>query len=85
MENKGDPIASHAEQIAQFDFSMVPEGRPAYELVDIQYDPASASITIESNPPRIQTIKRAPELSYRPGKVEVNLEQQADIQIDWKV
>ncbi|ASF40434.1 hypothetical protein CEH05_15270 [Halobacillus halophilus] len=85
IENKGDPISAHAAQNAQFDFSMIPGGRPAFDLVDIQYEPAPASISIESNPPKIQAVKRAPELSYQPGKVEVNLEQHADIQIDWKV
>ncbi|SFF67999.1 hypothetical protein SAMN05216353_10582 [Halobacillus alkaliphilus] len=85
IENKGDPIATHAAQNAQFDFSMIPGGRPAFDLVDIQYDPAPASITIEFNHPKIQTVKRAPDLSYQPGKVEVNLEQHADMKIDWKV
>ncbi|MFZ0370834.1 MAG: DUF6470 family protein [Halobacillus sp.] len=85
IENKGDPIAAHAAQNAQFDFSMIPGGRPAFDLVDIQYEPAPASISIEPNHPKIQTVKQAPQLSYKLGRVEMNLEQYADIQIDWKV
>ncbi|MCA1011246.1 DUF6470 family protein [Halobacillus halophilus] len=85
IENKGNPIAAHAEQNAQFDFSMIPGGKPAFDLVDIQYEPAPAAISMEANPPKIQTVKRAPDLTYQPGKVEVNLEQHANIHIDWQV
>jgi hypothetical protein len=85
IENGGDPIASQAKRNAGFDFTFQPGGRPTHELVQTNYQPGEAQIDIQRREPIIENKKRDPEHHYRPGNVNVRMEQMPDLKIDWKV
>ncbi|REJ10358.1 DUF6470 family protein [Halobacillus trueperi] len=85
IENGGNPIAAQAERNAGFDFTFQPGGMPAYDLVDIHYQPEETQIDVQRRDPIIETKKRDPEHHYKPGIVDVAMEQMPDLQIDWKV
>ncbi|SDO18977.1 DUF6470 family protein [Halobacillus aidingensis] len=85
IENGGNPIAAQAKRNAGFDFTFQPGGRPAYELVQTIFQPGDAQIDIQRRDPIIDNKKREPEHHYRPGNVDVSMEQMPDLKIDWKV
>ncbi|WP_226580607.1 DUF6470 family protein [Halobacillus litoralis] len=85
IENGGNPIAAHAEQNSKYSFTLQPGGLPAYDLVDIRYQPSEAEVSVKRNDPIIETTPVNPSISYQPGEVTLKNEQYADVQIDWKV
>ncbi|QAS53704.1 DUF6470 family protein [Halobacillus litoralis] len=85
IENGGNPIAAQAKRNAGFDFTFEPGGRPVYELVDLNYQPGGADISINRREPEIDARVRKPEHTYNPGNVDVRMEQMPDLKIDWKV
>ncbi|WP_163526880.1 DUF6470 family protein [Halobacillus ihumii] len=85
IEDGGNPIAAHAKQNAKYEFTLQPGGRPAYELVDLNYTPAEVDISVEPQEPIITVEPRKPDISYQPGNVDIYMQRYADIQIDWKV
>ncbi|UOR11673.1 DUF6470 family protein [Halobacillus amylolyticus] len=85
IEDGGNPIAAHAKQNARFEFTMQPGGRPAYDLVDFNYVPGEAEISVEPQKPIIKAQPREPEIAYQPGNVDIYMRQYANIQIDWEV
>ncbi|MFD2922572.1 DUF6470 family protein [Halobacillus naozhouensis] len=85
IEDGGNPIAAHAKQNAKYEFTLQPGGRPAYELVDLHYEPAQVDINVEPQEPIISAEPRKPDISYQRGNVDIFMKQYTDIQIDWKV
>ncbi|UOQ94398.1 DUF6470 family protein [Halobacillus shinanisalinarum] len=85
IEDGGNPIAAHAKQNAGFEFTMQPGGRPVYDLVDFNYVPGEAEISVDPQDPIIKAQPREPEISYQSGNVDIYMKQYGDIQIDWKV
>ncbi|MFC7062470.1 DUF6470 family protein [Halobacillus seohaensis] len=85
IEHGGNPIAMQAKRNAGFEFDIQPGGRPAYDLVDISFQPSGADISVQRNEPIINTTKRDPEISFQRGKVSTYIQQNPDLQIDWKV
>ncbi|MEC3882776.1 DUF6470 family protein [Halobacillus sp. HZG1] len=85
IENGGNPIAEQAKRNTGYDFTFQPGGRPTYELVKINYQSEETKINIQQREPIIENKKREPEHHYRPGKVDVSMEQIPDLKIDWKV
>ncbi|MBN9655909.1 hypothetical protein J0K78_16660 [Halobacillus sp. GSS1] len=85
IENGGNPIAEQAKRNTGYDFTFQPGGRPTYELVQVSYQPGEAQIDIQRREPIIKNKKRDPEHHYRPGNVDVSMEQMPDLKIDWKV
>ncbi|WP_431804177.1 DUF6470 family protein [Halobacillus andaensis] len=85
IEDGGNPISAQAERNAGFEFEVKPGGRPAYELVDVSYEPGGAEISVEPQKPIIHTTKRDPQTSLQPRNVTGFMEQYPDLKIDWKV
>ncbi|MYL70007.1 hypothetical protein GLW00_04050 [Halobacillus litoralis] len=85
IENGGNPIATQAKRNSVFDFTFSPGGRPTYELIQMNYQPGKAKIDIQRREPMIENKIREPEHHYRPGNVNVSMEQMPDLKIDWKV
>lgn len=85
IENEGNPMTDQAKRNAGFDFTFQPGGKPAYDLVDIRYQPEETQIDVQRRDPIIETKKREPEHHYKPGSVDVSMAQMPELRIDWKV
>lgn len=85
IENKGNPIASQAKRNGVWNFEYKPGGRPAYDLVSLNYQANPADIEVKRNDPVINTTPRYPDLTYQKGNVYISLTQKSQVSIDWKV
>ncbi|WP_035513074.1 DUF6470 family protein [Halalkalibacillus halophilus] len=56
---------------------------PSYFSVDINYDPGDVQIRNQKNDPIIEATARKPETHYQPGGVDVYMEQESLLDIDF--
>jgi len=86
IENGGNPIASQAKQTGRQPYSSLSiKFIPSYGSVKVNYQPGSVDIKVEPQQVIINTTINKPIHNYTPGKVTVEMEQYASIQIDWLV
>lgn len=86
IENGGNPIASQAKQTGGQPYSSLSiKFIPSHGSVKVNYQPGSVDIKVELQQVINNTTINKPIHNYTPGKVIVEMQQHASIQIDWLV
>jgi len=84
IENGGNPLVSQAVNNAHPPMKTLGiKFIPSYGSVKINYEPASVDIQVTEQKPRIETRVNAPEVTYTPGRVDVDLAKKAELNIDF--
>ncbi|WP_058306687.1 DUF6470 family protein [Gracilibacillus massiliensis] len=84
IENGGNPLAIIAKQNGQrpekqFNIGWIPSG----DAVKFDYQPAEVDINAKANPPQISTQPTKNQFNYQRGGIDVYLEQENSINIDF--
>lgn len=86
IENGGNPIKSQAQQTGRQPYSgLAIKFVPSYGSVKVDFQPGSIDIQVEPQQVINNTTTNKPIHNYTPGKVKVEMQQHASIQIDWLV
>ncbi|SDM43214.1 hypothetical protein SAMN05518871_101204 [Psychrobacillus sp. OK028] len=86
IENGGNPIASQAKQRGRQPYSSLSiKFIPSHGSVKVNFQPGSVDIKVEPQQVINNTTANKPIHNYTPGKVTVEMQQHASIQIDWLV
>lgn len=84
IENGGNPIASQAKQSGRQPYSSLSiKFIPSHGSVKVNFQPGSVDIKVEPQQVINNTTTNKPIHNYTPGKVTVEMQQHASIQIDW--
>ena len=86
IENGGSPISSQAKQWGYQPYSSLSiKFIPSHDSVKVNFQPGSVDIKVEPQQVINNTTISKPIHNYTPGKVTVEMQQLASIQIDWQV
>lgn len=84
IEQKGDPLITQAvENSSKGKKDINVKFIPSPFSVKTDYRPSEVNISVRQNKPIIQATPRKPEHVYQPGTVNVEMKQDADLQIDF--
>ncbi|MED4402757.1 DUF6470 family protein [Metabacillus fastidiosus] len=84
IENSGNPLAEQAKTnsvnpMKEFNIGFIPSAGS----VKIQFEPAKVNIDVKRNEPIIESKPNKPIVDYYPGKVDINLIQRNELEIDF--
>ena len=86
IENGGSPISELAKQWGYQPYSSLGiKFIPSHGSVKVNFEPGSLDIKVEPQQVINNTTINKPIHNYTPGKVTVDMQQHASIQIDWLV
>ena len=88
IENKGNPIADIAKRNStRLKMEMDMGDTPAFESVDISYQPSRLQVEVQVNKPVIDVQTNSVIHNYQPGRVSIYMKQYPEIQfgMDMKV
>lgn len=86
IENGGSPISSKAKQTGRQPYSSLSiKFIPSHGSVKVNFEPGSVDIKVEAQQVINNSKINKPIHTYTPGKVAVEMQQYASLQIDWLV
>ena len=84
IENQGEPLIEQATRNSQRpDYQLGIKFIPSFGAVKINYEPGQLDIQAQPQAPRIDVQVKAPIHNYTPDKIDIQMKQMANLEIDF--